>query len=564
MENTEILKIAIKNAIDHEGKASEGAVISKVIGQDKSVLKEIEKLKAEVSRIVGEVNTKTYPQLLDMADEAGMDLSEKKPVEPSLELKPLPNVKGRVVLRLPPEPSGYMHFGHAISFMINYLYREKYNGKLWLRFEDTNPKLLNKMDEYVDSFEEGLKWLGVKWDEKKFISSDMELIYSYGEKLIQDSMAYVCLCTVEEIKAKRLTGNACKHREQSIGKNIELWGELKSGKMNDGEAIVRFKYDMDSKDFALRDPSIFRIIKNDYKPYSLWPIYDFASVIEDHVCGVTHILRSSEFKVNVQDKLREAMDLNHPNILQYGRYNFKGTPFSKRKIRALIKEGYIRGWEDIRLPTLTAIRRRGIQPEAIKEFVLSVGYSGSQHEYSWDLLFTLNRRIIDERAKRFFFVSDPVSLNVVGAKEAEARLQSHPSKELGLRIIKTSGKFFIERKDLENVKVGDVIRLKDLYDIKLKEKTGAGAVAEFCSSEFDGKEKIIHWVTDDNVKTKVTIVGALLNDDESFNKDSLKVVDGLGERSLQQVKKGDIVQFERFGFCILDDDKTRDFIFISR
>lgn len=564
MDDKEILKIALKNALDHEGKASEGAVLSKVIGQDKSVLKTISVIKAKISTIVNDINSKSVVDLTDLADEIGLDLSKEKLIEPKLELKNLPNVKGKVVLRLPPEPSGYMHLGHGISFMINYLYKEKYGGKLWLRYEDTNPKLLKSMNEYIESFETGLDWLGIKWDEKKFITSDMELMYSYGEKLLKESKAYVCLCKVEDVKSKRLSGEACRHRDYDVQKNLTLWEEMKTGKFNDGEAVVRFKYDLKSRDLALRDPSIFRIIKNDYKPYSLWPIYDFASVIEDYVCGVTHILRSNEFKVSVQDKLRDALDLSKPIILQYGRYNFKGTPFSKRKIRALIKDGLISGWNDVRLPTIPAIRRRGIQPGAIREFVLAVGYSLSQHEYSWDLLFTLNRRLIDEKAKRFFFVSDPIRLTVVNAKPAEVRLRSHPSKDLGFRIIKTSTEFFIEKKDLKDAKIGDILRLKDLYDIKIKEKSMDKVVAEFCDSKFSGDEKIIHWVTDDNIKVKVTLLGTLLNEDESFNKESLKVIEGLGERALERAKNGDIVQFERFGFCILDNETQPDFIFISR
>ncbi len=563
MDDKEIMKIAVKNALEHDGKASEGAVFSKAVGADKSLLGDIKSSKQRVSKIVGEVNTKGKEQLQEEAEELGVDTAEK-PKEQKLELKALPGAEKGVVLRLPPEPSGYMHLGHAITFLINYLYREKYGGKLWLRFEDTNPLLLKEIKTYVDSFENGLKWLGVKWDEKKFISSDMEVLYRYGEKLIRESKAYVCKCSVEEITENRLKGIDCKHRTASVGENLELWALAKGGAFEHGEAVVRFKGHMKSVDLALRDPAIFRVIKEKGSQYALWPIYDFASVVEDSLCKITHILRSNEFKIGVQDALRKSLGLEKPIIVQYGRYNFKGTPFSKRKIRALIKAGDIPDWNDIRLPTVSAIMRRGIKPEALREFVLSVGYSSSQHEYSWDLLFTLNRRLIDDGAKRLFFVSNPKKLKVNGAAEKSADIPMHPSKDLGFRTIKTKGNFYIDEKDFKNLKAGDKIRLKDLYSVKITGVRNDAAEAELLSEKMLGDEKIIQWVTDENVGVEVLVVGPLLNEDDSFNKESLKKLHGLAEMTIGLLNEGDTIQFERFGFCRLDNKERNSFIYISR
>ncbi len=563
MDDIEILKTAVKNALEHGGRADAGAVFSKVVGSDKSMLKDIKTARALVDRLTSEVNAKTPEDIAEMADELGVQLkTERKETEP--ELKPLPNVVSGVVLRLPPEPSGYMHLGHAISFMINYLYREKYGGKLWLRFEDTNPKLIKKRDEYVESFESGLKWLGIEWDEKKFVSSDIEKIYSYGKTLIDESKAYVCLCTPEAIKTKRLSGDSCEHRDQSTQRNVELWDAAKAGSFNDGEAVVRFKADMKSSDFALRDPSIFRIIKNDYKPYSLWPLYDLASVAEDHLCGITHVLRSNEFKVGLQERLRAALGFKSPEIVQYGRYNFRGTPFSKRLIRALIKDGKIADWNDIRLPTVSALIRRGIQPKAIRDFVLTVGYSGSKHEYTWDLLLTLNRRIIDENARRLFFVSNPVELTVENAKPLEVRLKYHPSKDLGSRIVKTDGHFFIDHKDYDNIKLDQEIRLKDLYTVRIEDKSDGRLRGKFVSDSIIGDETIIQWATSASVPVRVVVLGELLKGDGTFNENSLGEISGLGEPAVGTLKKGDIIQFERFGFCILDNKADNSFVYISR
>jgi len=564
MDNLEIEKIAIKNALEHDGKASEGAVIAKVVGEDKSVLKNIADLKSKVAQIVHEINSKSLAQLKGQAKELDLDLSKRKVEEPKLELKPLPDVKGEVVLRLPPEPAGYMHLGNAISFMINYLYKEKYGGKLWLRYEDTNPILLKDMKKFIDSFENGMKWLGIKWDEKKFISSDMEILYRYGEKLIQENKAYVCKCSPEKIKEDRLKGAECEHRDKNVGENLELWAMAKKGSFEHNEVVVRFKGDMKSKDFSLRDPNLFRIIKSEGSQYSLWPTYDIANVVEDYICKITHILRSNEFKLSLQDILRETLGLPRPKVIQFGRYNFNGTPFAKRKLRALIKDGSIPDWNDIRLPTVSAIARRGIRPEAIKDFVLTVGYSGSQHKYSWDLLFTLNRRIIDDTSKRLFFVSEPKRLEVSGAGERTARLPMHPSKDLGEREIETDGKFFIDGKDFDEIKTGNKIRLKDLYSIKIKKKSKGKIEAEFISNAMLGDEKIIQWVTDENTRVVITVVGQLLNDDGTFNKESLKTTEGLAEKTVGILEQGQTIQFERFGFCILDKKETNSFIYISR
>ncbi len=563
MEESEILKITVKNAIEHGGRANSGAVFSKVAGSDKSILKDLKSAKALIEKVVSEVNSKTPEDVANMAEDLGIELNEK-PKEQKLELKALPNVDRQVILRLPPEPSGYMHLGHAFSFMINYLYKEKYNGKLWLRFEDTNPKLLDRVKEFVKAFEDGIAWLGIKWDEEKFISSDIETMYSYAEKLIKESKAYMCLCSAEEIKDKRLSGEECVHRQNAQVENLKLWNSAKNGEIGEGGAVLRLKLDMKNKNSSLRDPNIFRIIKSEKSRYSLWPLYHFANVIEDQMCGVTHILRSNEFNTDEQEKIRTALGLRNPTVLQYGRYNLKGTTLSKRLIRQFIKDGLLEDWNDIRCPTVSAIRRRGIQPEAIRDFVITVGYSGSQHEYSWDLLFTLNRRIIDEKAKRFFFVSRPAKLYVSNGGKRDAKLQFHPLKNSGFRLIKTNGNFLIDEKDFSDLKVGDKVRLKDLYTIQINELKDGIANAEMISESMLGGEKIVQWVTDENLKTEVSIVGQMLNEDGTFNKDSLKVVNGLAERAVGLLNEGDIIQFERFGFCRLDNKEKNSFIYISR
>lgn len=570
MDDLDIEMTAIKNALQHDGKADEKAVFSKIVGTDRSLLKDVEGTKKRVSAIVKYVNL-LGEDLRKRADELGVsDDTHKEKAAPKNELKELPYVNGTVVLRLPPEPSGYMHLGHAISGMINFLYKQKYNGKLWLRFEDTNPRLVKK--EFVKVFEDGYKWLGINWDEKKFITSDLDKIYGYGDKLFRDDKAYVCTCSAEDIKKERLAGVECQCRNRNLNENLSMFNDAQSGKIREKGALVRFKGDMKSKDFALRDSTLFRIIDADYdfpwlerkEKVFLWPIYDFANVIEDKLCGVTHILRSNEFKSSFQDKLREVLGFDKINVVQFSRFNFKGTPFSKRKIRALIKEGKIKDWQDLRLPTLFNMQRRGIRPEAIKDFVLRVGYSESSHEYNWDLLLTLNRRLIDDSAKRMFFVSEPARLEIEDAENIEANIKNHPSANMGYRTIKTDGHFLIDRRDFENINAGDRVRLKDLYSVRMDAKSDDTLFGIFESIKMIGDERIIHWVTDKNVDATVTMIGTLLKEDDTFNEESIKVINGKAEHSIELLQKGDIIQFERFGFCILDDKEKKSFLFISR
>ena len=556
-----IKKAAIKNAATHEGSARVGSVISEMLGKDKNLVNQMGELKIITEKVVKEVNALKKEEILKLATDMNL-LSTKEKQPEKKELKPLPNTAKGVVLRLPPEPSGYMHWGHALSFTINYLYKEMYNGTLWLRFEDTNPNLVK--EEFVKNFEESIKWLGIKYDKKKFISEDIEKIYEFAKKLIKEGKAYGCTCSPDEIKRDRTLGNECKHRNNSIDENLRLWEEAENGKIGTGEITFRFKGDMKDKDASLRDPNIMRVIKNDYKPYNLWPLYDFASVIEDELCEITHILRSNEFKTNLQSKLRKALDFKEPNIIQFSRFNFQGTLTSKRKVRELIKQGYIKDWQDIRLATISSMKRRGIEPEAIRDFVKEVGYSSSEHEYSLDMLFTFNRRIIDKSAKRLFFVPNPIKLQVENAPAEKIKLPFHPSNDLGFREIQTNGKFFIDKTDIASLEIGDKFRLKELYSLEIVDKEDELITCKIYSKEHQQGEKIIQWVTEQNLPIKVIKVGNLLNTDGTFNENSLTQIEGLAEKTADEIGEEQTIQFERFGFCRLDNKNKKEFIFVSK
>lgn len=564
-----ILKWALKNAIEHDGKAQVGAVIPKVIGEKPELRQKIKEVAKEVTLIVKEVNSLSIEKQKEKLKEIAPELLEQKKHEERQELPDLPNAQyGKVVLRLPPEPSGYMHLGHAMSGLINFMYKQKYNGKLWLRFEDTNPKKVK--EEYFESFRNGYRWLGIVWDEEKKLSDDMAEFYKYAEKLIKDGNAYVCTCDEKTIKKNRFEGKECKCKKRTVEENLQMWADMLNKKYREGEAVLRLNGNMKDVEASMRDPNLLRIIDTPHiytgTKYSVWPVYDYAVVIEDYLCKITHVLRSQEFHVTLQDYLRKILGFPPVNIIQYARFNFKGTPFAKRKIRPLIEQGIIKSWDDPRLPTISAIQRRGFLPEAIKQFTIAVGYSKSEHTYDWEMFYAFNRKLLDPISKRYFFVPNPVQLKVEKAPQIKVELKYHPEKDLGLRQINTTGTFLISSDDAKEIKKGELFRLKDLYNVKLTKKTKSELVGEYAGKELIEKTKKIQWVpVEHKIPVQVIVPDVLFDENDNYNKDSLKVIEGFAEPSVENIAIGQVVQFERFGFVRLDSkEKILKFIFAHK
>lgn len=562
-----LLKWALKNAIDHDGKAISKAVISKALSEYPSLKDSIHDVLRLAEEIVAEVNKMSIDEQQSMLLEIAPNLLEKKKVKEEKKLHPLPNAKrGEVVTRLPPEPSGYMHIGHGMSGLLNYLYARMYDGKLWLRFEDTNPRKVKL--EYYESFRRGYRWLGIEWDYEKCNSEDMEIYYRYAEELIRKGAAYVCVCKKEDIQSCRMKMLACKHRDQSIDENLSLWRGMLNGEFDENEAILRLKGDMTSMNTAMRDPTLFRIIEANHPivgdKYRVWATYDMAVAIEDAICGVTHVLRSSEFMLRdeLQNYIRSVLGMPNPIFIEYSRFEFEGVPVAKREIRSLIEKGIVGGWDDPRLVTIDAIRRRGILPEAIREFTITYSsISYTKRVYSWDLLFAINRKLLDPIAKRYFFVPDPIMVKVYDAPKMTVELPHHPSEPLGKRTIHTGDTFYLSRWDLSHASVGETIRLKQLFNIKILR------FDDVIEAVYDGNElkpgmKILQWVAEDAVDVEVMIPSLLFSKDGSLNVDSLKIVKGFGESACREIKHDEKVQFERFGFCRRDDESELRFIYI--
>jgi glutamyl-tRNA synthetase len=273
--------------------------------------------------------------------------------------------------------------------------------------------------------------------------------------------------------------------------------------------------------------------------------------VADEICGITHVLRSSEFRNELQQLIRDALKFRRLEVIQFSRFNFKGTPVSKRLLRPLVEKKIVTGWDDPRMPTVDGLRRRGIIPEAIREFTLHVGYTKTEHEYDWSMLLSINRKLLDPISKRVFFVPDPVRLAVDGAPKRKVNLPYHPQNELGSRSIDTMGEFFVPSGDLKGMKKGAVFRLMDLYNVELK-STGSRPIAKYAGEELIPDTRKIQWVAEPHSEIQVMVPGELFLEGDIFNEESLGRVEGYAEDSVSRLKTGEIVQFPRFGFCRLD------------
>ena len=547
-------KAALVNAARHGGKAEVGAIVGRVLAEFPELRTKAGLVSKEAAAVAKRVNALGVAEKEQLVAERYPDAAEPVEKQGRVGLPALPNaVKGETAFRLPPEPSGYMTVGHAMAFTINYLYKEQYDGELWLRFEDTNPRKV--LPQYYDSFRRGIDWLSIKYDHEKNVSDDMEVIYEAGRTLLEQGNAYACSCDEAKVKALRFEGTPCEHRGSSVEANLRVWDELLAKKHKDGAYVIRFKGDMKSPNYSLRDTNLFRTISYPHpltgNRYSLWPTYDLANAVEDEICGVTHVLRSSEFRNELQLQIRDALKFRRIEVIQFSRFNFKGTPVSKRLLRPLVEKNMVSGWDDPRMPTVDGLRRRGIIPQAIREFTLQVGYTKTEHEYDWSILLSVNRKLLDPVSKRVFFVPDPAKLEVDGAPSKRVTLAFHPQKAMGSRTISTGGDFFVPSVDLRAMKKGAVFRLMDLYNVRL--------TAEWPSlrAEYDGDELIpdskkVQWVTRAYSEVVVTVPGELFLEGDVYNKDSLKEVAGYAEESASGLSLGDIVQFPRFGFCRLD------------
>jgi glutamyl-tRNA synthetase len=483
-----------------------------------------------------------------------------------LQLPPLEGAaQGKVVTRFPPEPNGYPHIGHAKAAIIDEEYARMYDGKLILRFDDTNP--LKEKLEYYDAIAEGLGWLGVRPDVVKNTSDDIELLHNYGRKLIELGGAYVCTCSHEKLHDLRAKGVPCECRRDPATA-LDRMEKMFGGSYSQNEAIVRFKGDMADQNTVMRDPTLFRIIEGDHPKLGggirVWPTYDFAAPIEDSLDGVTHAMRTKEYELRnvLYFAILDRLGLRKPMMIEFSRLEFEGIPVSKRKITPLIDNGTIKSWDDPRLPTLAAFRRRGFVPEAIRKFVLSLGITLAETKPPFETLEAFNRKIIDPISPRLFFVKNPVEVHVSGARETEVVLKNHPSDvSLGTRKVRVSDSLYIAGDDAANLKVGDEIRLIELYNIKMTSKDLGMEGHQVIDAAVVGDEirqsiPKIQWIAKNDIVDYKVMIPKELYVGEEYNTNSLEIAQGFAESFVSTLRPDARVQFVRFGFCRIDNNSS--------
>ncbi len=547
--------IALQNAYEHDGKTRNDAVISKLLGSRPDLRSKVKEIIPLISEIISDVNKCSISKQKTELESTYPELLVTKPKDERIGLPPLEDIEyGKMVTRFPPEPNGYPHIGHAKAAIIDEEYAKMYGGKMILRFDDTNPE--NERLEYYAAIKVGLDWLGVKYDRIKNTSDDIELIYKKGLQMIELDSAYVCTCKQETISGNRREMKSCKCRSGDVEQNTKRWHNMFE-RYKPGEAIVRFRGDMQSENTVMRDPSLFRIIEGNHPKlvdkYRVWPNYDFAVAIEDSIDGVTHAFRTKEYELRneLYYSILDKLGMRKPKMLEFSRLEFAGMPVSKRILKPLVENNQVSGYDDPRLPTLEALRRRGIVPEAIRKFVLSLSFTKSDTLAPFDALESFNRKIIDPISVRLFMVTNPVKLVIKNNNLTSIELPNHPQKDLGKRKIELDENFYISGDDTKSLKIGDQIRLIELYNVKI---TKVGSIIEAECVDENSKTDLpkIQWVPQKNGVRINILIPKTLFENEKFNENSLQTLHGITEGHYLELNEGTEIQFVRFGYCRKD------------
>jgi len=504
-----------------------------------------------------------------------------------------------ILTRFPPEPNGYLHIGHAKSICLNFGLAKKYGGNTNLRFDDTNP---TKEDvEYVDSIKEDVKWLGFNWAKELYASDYFEQLYVWAQELIRKGLAYVDNQTQEEIRLNRGTVNKAginsPYRDRSPQENLDLFSEMRMGKYPDGEMVLRAKIDMSHPNMLMRDPILYRIIHAHHHRtadrWCIYPMYDYAHGQSDSLEGITHSICTLEFDVHrtLYDWFIEKLEIFPSKQFEFARLNLTYTVMSKRKLLELVKNGYVTGWDDPRMPTICGLRRRGYTPESIRMFADKVGVAKRDNIIDLSLLEWCVREDLNRRSNRYMVVLDPVKLVITNYPQGESELftpaLNPENTDAGNRSVPFSNELYIERDDFMEdppkkyfrLRPGGEVRLKYSYIIKCEEviKNSQGEITEIrCTydpssrpgtGEWRSVKGTIHWVSASHAtEIDVNLFDRLFTNPEMdnleegkeyidyLNPDSLKVVKGYAERALSSDNSGIAVQFERLGYFIKDTD----------
>ena len=518
---------------------------------------------------------------------------------------------GKVHTRFPPEPNGYLHLGHAKSICLNFGVAKEFNGLCNLRFDDTNP---TKEDtEYVESIREDVRWLGGDWGDREFYASNyFDKLYGYAEQLIKMGKAYVDDLTADEIREYRGTltqpGRESPYRNRSVEENLDLFRRMRAGEFADGTHVLRAKIDMASPNLVMRDPTLYRIRHATHHrtgdKWCIYPMYDFTHPLSASIEGITHSLCTLEFVNNreLYNWVLETLNVYHPEQTEFARLNLTYTVLSKRKLIQLVKEGYVKGWDDPRMPTLSALRRRGVPPEAIRDFCQRIGMAKSEAVVEYGLLEFCIREYLNAHAPRWMAVLNPVRLVIDNYPEDQEDVFEMPlypdDDSFGSRKVPFTRELYIDRDDFRldppkkyyRLAPGQEVRLRYAYFVTCTDvvKDAEGNVQEIhCTydpasrggNSPDGRKVkgTIHWVSAKYaLPAEVRLYEQLFSvadpnnvpEGKTFldyiNPDSLRTVSARLEPAMAQIRTGETVQFERVGYFCKDRDSTDELPVFNR
>jgi glutamyl-tRNA synthetase len=536
---------ALQNSVKHGGVPQAGAVIGMVMGAHPELRKQAKEVSAAAKEAIADVAAlspeERVTKLQSLSPEMFAALHEKHE-----DKKVLPELEGAehgVVMRFAPNPSGPLHIGHARAAALNDAYVKQYGGRYILRIEDTDPKRVDP--KAYEMVKEDIAWLGLGITETVTQSDRLPLYYDLCKQLIERGGAYVCTCENEHFKALKDKKTACPCRDQSIETAHSLWEKMLDGGFAEGEASVRVKTDLLHPDPAMRDFPIFRIL--DAPPHPkvearIYPLMNFSVVADDHLLGVTHVIRGKDHIANTrrQRYIYDHFGWKVPVYRHYGRMGIEGVVLSTSQMHLGINEGKYTGWDDIHLGTLRALARRGISPDAVKNAMLAIGIGDTDISFSWDNLYAENKKIVDPVANRYFFVPDPVTAVVEGAPRRTAQAMLHPGDvSKGNRELPFEGTVVLPKTEI--VPDAAMVRLKDLFNVKI---SWDGEIPSFSyggdslADARAAKAHIIQWLP-----AQQTLPCTLLTMEGTMQ--------GVCEPAVAKVS-GKVVQFERIGFVRID------------
>ena len=558
-EAKEIIKrIVFLNAIRYGGKASQKPVFGKLLGEHPQFRRRIKEISPLISEIVQEVNALPLERQREIVAENWPEALTEEKTEETKQLPSLPNAEkyGRVVTRFSPNPDFVLHLGSARAILLSYDYAKMYNGLFYLRFEDTDTRTKKPKLEFYDAIREDLKWLGCSWD-AEFVQSDrLPIYYEHAEELLKAGNAYVCTCIREDFQEKTRKGQSCPCREVATEENLLRWNRMLDGTYGEGEAVVRIKTALSHANPAVRDWPALRIIDTKKYPhprvgskYRVWPLYNFSTGVDDHLMGITHIIRGKEHLTNQarQEYMYKHFGWEYPETIHYGRLKITGASLSKSEIVKGLNSGLYKSWDDPRLATLAALRKRGITPEAIHSLMIDVGPKPADVVLSWKNLYAHNRKQIDPTAKRYFFVNNPIKIAVKNVPHTfTAQIPLHPDHpERGFRIfevkpVKGEAIFLISKNDAELIEGKQAIRFMDLFNFQVKKIEKVGIQATFLSESYEEARKLgaplIQWIpVGSGVPCEVVMP-------------DVSVAKGMAEDGCRALESNEIIQFQRFGF----------------